>query len=320
MKGSQNSSQKNKKKKLITHAHFFDVIIILLLLNIAALAIVVFYIKKINSYKLPSQKISYVKVNSIPLPKDLESINASAAAYVVYDTETRTVVAGKNQSLRFSPASTAKVMTAILTLEHYNLSDYLTVPQNIYTVQGSKMNLVPGEEVSVETLLYGMLLPSGNDAAYTLAYYYPGSIGGFVRSMNRKAEELQLENTHFVDPAGYEDGNYTTAEELSKLGGYALSNEEFAKIVKTQSINLTNRALTHQFVLTNLNTLLSYPDVVGIKTGFTNEAGGVLLTAINKNGKILIVSVLKSPDRFSDTWDIMQFIREKVAFSLPQEH
>lgn len=320
MKGSQNSSQKNKKKKLIERAHFFDVIIILFLLNIAALAIVVFYIKKINSYHLPTQKLSFIKVNSIPLPKDLESINASAAAYVVYDTDTRTVVAGKNQSLRFSPASTAKVMTAILALEHYKLSDYLTVPPNIYAVQGSKMNLIPGEEVSVENLLYGMLLPSGNDAAYTIAHYYPGGIAGFVRSMNRKAEELQLENTHFVDPAGYEDGNYTTAEELSKLGGYALSKAEFAKIVKTRFINVSNKALTHQFVLTNLNTLLQYPDVIGIKTGFTNEAGGVLLTAINKNGKILIVSVLKSQDRFSDTWDIMQFIREKVAFSLPQEH
>lgn len=309
-----------KHKKIVAHVHFFDVVIILLLLDIAAAVIVVFYIQKINSYLLPAIKHPYIKVSSIPLPGDLSSINASAAAYVVYDTSTRTVVAGKNQSLRFSPASTAKVMTAILSVEHYKLNDYLTIPSNIYIVQGSKMNLVPGEEVSVENLLYGMMLPSGNDAAYTLAYYYPGGIDGFVRAMNRKAEELQLENTHFVDPAGYEDGNYTTAEELTRLGSFALQKSELAKIVKTRSIQVANRTGTHQFYLNNLNELLEYDDVVGIKTGFTNEAGGVLLTAINKKGKLFIVAVLKSQDRFSDTWDIMQFIREKVAFSFPKDN
>lgn len=319
MKDSQHSSQKNKSNKNKVHAHFFDVVIILLLLNIAAVAVVVFYVKKINSYKLSAVNSTYLKINSIPLPGDLNSINASAAAYVVYDPSTRSVVAGKNQSLRFSPASTAKVMSAILAIEHYKVEDFLTVPENIYTIQGSKMNLVPGEEVSVENLLYGMMLPSGNDAAYTLAYYYPGGVDGFVRAMNRKAEELQLENTHFVDPAGYEDGNFTTAEELTRLGGYALEKPELAKIVKTRSIQVTNRTGTHQFVLNSLNSLLQYEDVVGIKTGFTNEAGGVLLTAIQKNDKILIVAVLKSPDRFSDTWDIMQFIREKVDFSFPKK-
>jgi D-alanyl-D-alanine carboxypeptidase len=314
------SSGPSKSKKIVAHAHFFDVVVILLLLNIAATAVVVFYIQKIKSYTLPPAKYHYIKINSIPLPGDLSSINASAAAYVVYDPTTRTVVAGKNQLLRFSPASTAKVMTAILAVEHYKLADFLTVPSDIYIVQGSKMNLSPGEEVSVENLLYGMMLPSGNDAAYTLAYYYPGGINGFVRAMNRKVKELQLENTHFVDPAGYEDGNYTTAEELARLGGYALQKAELAKIVRTRSISVTNRAGTHRFLLNNLNTLLQYEDVVGIKTGFTNEAGGVLLTAINKKGKLFIVAVLKSQDRFSDTWDIMQFIREKVAFSFPKEN
>ncbi len=318
-KRKKKSKSKSARKKIVAHAHFFDVIIILLLLDAAATAIVVFYIQKINSYTLPKNMHPYLKISSIPLPGDLSSINASAAAYVVYDLSTRAVVAGKNQSLRFSPASTAKVMTAVLAVEHYRLTDFLTVPPDIYVVQGSKMNLVPGEEVSVENLLYGMMLPSGNDAAYTLAYYYPGGIDGFVRAMNRKASDLQLENSHFVDPAGYEDGNYTTAEELARLGGYALLKDELAKIVRTRFIEVSNKTGNHKFFLTNLNTLLQYDDVVGIKTGFTNEAGGVLLTALKKNGKIFIVAVLKSQDRFSDTWDIIQFIREKVAFSFPKE-
>ncbi len=306
-----------KKKQKFSWNHFFDVIIILLLLDLIGIAILIFYVQRVDPYILPKPKNSFLKITSIPLSSDLDSINASAAAYVVFDTTTRAIVAGKNQNLRFAPASTAKVMTAVLTLEHYNPTDYLTVPSNIYTVQGSKMNLVPLESISVENLLYGMLLPSGNDAAYTLASNFPGGVDNFIKEMNKKADLLKLSNTRFLDPAGYEDGNFTTAEELARLGAYAMRNPEFAKIVKTKFIQLNNASFTHQFFLHNLNELLQFDDVVGIKTGFTNEAGGVLLTAVEKNGKLLIVSVLKSNDRFSDTRDLMQFIREKVAFSQP---
>lgn len=318
MKDSQPFPQKNNKKKF-SKAHFFDVVIILLLLDVTAFVLIIFYFQRINSYRLPTSKNPYLAITQIPLSSDLQSINASAAAYVVYDTSSRSVVAGKNQSLRFSPASTAKVMTAIIVLEHYKLSDYLTVPQNVYTVQGSKMNLVPGEQVSVENLLYGMLLPSGNDAAYTFAYHYPGGVVGFVNAMNDKAKQFVLPNTHFIDPAGYEDGNYTTASELARLGAIAMGNPEFAKIVKTKSIQVTNKAATHTFFLTNLNELLIYDNVLGIKTGFTNEAGGVLLTAVKKGDTIFVVSVLKSGDRFLDTRDLMNFIMEKVDFSYPPE-
>lgn len=317
MKDSQSLPKKNKKQKNLPKAHIFDLAIILLLLDIAAIAIVAFYIQKINSYTIPQSKSTYLNISQIPLSPDLSSINASAEAYVVYDPETRSVVAGKNQNLRFSPASTAKVMSAVLALEHYNLDDNLTVPSNIYEVQGSKMNLIPLEKVSVRNLLYGMLLPSGNDAAYTIASNYPGGVEAFIKAMNDKAISLELRNTYFVDPAGYEDGNYTTGAELSRLGAYAMREEEFRKIVRTRFIKVTNTTLNHQFYLTNLNELLQFDNVLGIKTGFTNEAGGVLLTAIEKNGKMLIVAVLKSEDRFSDTKDLMNFIQEKVDFSYP---
>lgn len=320
MKDSQHLPKKNKNQKEIPKAHIFDIVLILLLLDVAAIAIVSFYIQKINSYVIPQSKSQYLKITQIPLSSDLSSINASAAAYVVYDTESRSVIAGKNQNLRFSPASTAKVMTSILVLEHYNLTQDLIVPPDIYSVQGSKMNLVPLERVSVENLLYGMLLPSGNDAAYTFAYNYPGGVRAFVAAMNAKAVDLRLTNTYFVDPAGYEDGNFTTGEELARLGAYAMQKKEFAKVVGTRYIQVSNSTLTHQFYLTNLNELLQYSNVVGIKTGFTNEAGGVLLTAIKKNGKMLIVAVLKSEDRFLDTKDIMHFIQEKVDFAYPSKN
>ena len=316
MKDSQHSLKKSKKKS--SRAHFFDIVIILVLLNVSALMVIIFYLQRINSYTLPKSKTDFVKVSSVPLSLDLNSINASAEAYVVYDASTRTVVAGKNQNLRFSPASTAKVMTALIALDYYKLDDYLTIPASVYSAVGSKMHLVPGEEVSVRNLLYGLMLPSGNDAAYTLAYYYPGGMKGFVDEMNRKAKQLKLTNTHFVDPAGYEDENYTTASELSRLGAKAMENEELKRIVKTRYIEVTNKTNTHTFYLTNLNELLMYDNVLGIKTGFTNEAGGVLLTAIRENNTLFIVTVLKSEDRFFDTKDLMNFIMEKVYFAIPQ--
>lgn len=317
MKGSHNHHKKSKKDKF-SKVHFFDTIFILFLLNTLAVVLVIFYWQRINSYSFPRIDKDFLQVKSIPLSLDLDSINASAEAYVVFDTSTRTIVAGKNQNIRFSPASTVKVMSAILALEHYNLDEYLTVPSNIYSVVGSKMHLLPGEEVSVRDLLYGMLLPSGNDAAYTIAYHYPKGVSGFVAAMNKKAKELRLTNTYFVDPSGYEDGNYTTASELARLGAYAMENPDFSEIVKTQYRETFNRSRSHAFYLSNLNELLSYDNVIGIKTGFTNEAGGVLLTAVKKDDTVFIVSVLKSENRFSDTRDLMDFISEKIRFAVPE--
>lgn len=313
MKGSQSLK---KKKNKFSKRHFFDTVIILALLNIALLVVIVFYVKDLL-LDSRAQSLPLLTVDTVPLPKDIESINASAAAYVVFDSKSRSVIASKNKDLRFSPASTAKVMSALVVLDHYNLEDYLMVPWNIYEIPGSRMHLVPGEEVKVIDLLYGMMLPSGNDAAYTFAYHYPGGYDAFVAKMNEKAVDYKLFNTKFKDPAGYDDGNFTTAEELARLGAIAMENEVLSKIVKTRYYEATNRAQNHAFYLQNLNELLIYDNVLGIKTGFTNEAGGVLLTALKKGDSIFIVCVLKSDDRFYDTRDLMEFIIEKVDFALP---
>ncbi len=316
MKDSQSSK---KKKNNFSRIHFFDTVIILGILNVALFTVGIFTFGAIKSFELPAISSKSLPVSSIPLPSDLEGINASAAAYVVFDSKSRTVIAGKNKDLRFSPASTAKVMSALLILSHYNLDDYLVVPSNIYEVEGSKMKLIPGEEIKVIDLLYGMMLPSGNDAAHTFAYHYKGGVENFVKDMNKKARELKLFNTHFKDPSGYGDGNYTTAEDLSRLGAIAMENPDLSRIVKTRYHEAYNRTFTHAFYLENLNELLVYDNVLGIKTGFTNEAGGVLLTAIQKGDSIFIVCVLKSNDRFYDTRDLMNFIMEKVNFALPAQ-
>lgn len=298
-------------------AHFFDLVIILLLLNVASIAVIIFYFQRIYHYTLPTSSHEYLKVTSIPLSESLDSINASAAAYVVYDTSSRSVVAGKNGNLRFSPASTAKVISALLIIDYYDLDKYLLVPDSIDLVQGSKMHLVKGEEIKVIDLLYGLMLPSGNDAAFVLAYHYKNGKEDFIADMNKKAQEFGLSNTYFLDPSGLGDGNFTTAEELARLGAFAMENKTFRDIVKTSEIEVNNKAGTHPFYLKNLNELLQYDNVLGIKTGFTNEAGGVLLTAIQKGDSLFVVSVLKSEDRFYDTKDLMSFIIEKVNFALP---
>lgn len=305
-------------KKTRQKLYFLDLIIILFLLNVVAFILIFLYLDKIHALAVTELSFPPIKITSIPdLPLDLEDVNASAAAYIVYDTSSRTVIAGKNQNLRFSPASTAKIMTALISLEHYKIDQYLKVPLAATTIEGSKMNLFTGEEISVRDLLYGMMLPSGNDAAYTLAYNYSGGVKEFVDEMNTKARQLKLENTHFTDPAGYEDNNYTTGIELARLASVAMENDIFRKIVATRFITVNNRYGTHPFFLQNLNELLAYSNVKGIKTGFTNEAGGVLVTAVEKDGKLLIVIVLKSSDRFYDTKDLMKFIDEKVQYSQP---
>lgn len=287
----------------------------LFLLSICLFGYLVFLLQELNVPIKKDDGLHFKSISSIPRAELSNGIiNASASAYLVYDISSRSIVAGKNENLRFSPASTAKIMTALLSLEHYNLDDYVIVP-NLTGVQGSKMDLYQGEEIRIIDLLYGLMLPSGNDAAYTLSYYYPGGREGFVSAMNKKAQDLQMVNTYFADPAGYEDTNYTTATELARLAATAMENKTFAQIVRTRQIYVYDRTLTAVHNLRNINELLKYDEVVGIKTGFTNEAQGVLVTAIKQDGKTLIVVVLKSPDRFYDTQTLMEFIREKVRYT-----
>lgn len=314
MKGSQSSK---KKKNKFSRRHFFDTVVILAILNVIAFILIVFYKQQIIYNTSPQSGHKQISIDSIPLPLDIDSINASAAAYVVFDTKNRTVIAGKNKDLRFSPASTAKVMSALVALDYYDPEQYLVVPDNIYSVQGSKMRLIPGEEVKVVDLIYGMMLPSGNDAAYTIAYYYKNGYDDFIKAMNEKADELKLFNTEFKDPAGLDDGNYTTGEDLVRLGAYAMQNDLLSKVVGTRYHEVYSKDFTHTFYLENLNELLVFDNVKGIKTGFTNEAGGVLLTALEKGDTLFIVCVLKSNDRFYDTRDLMEFIIQKVEFALP---
>lgn len=321
MKDSQKKKKTKKSKTiptpkaLIKKVNLFYIGLILFLFTSVLFIYLLYLFHQINQVYVNTNTYSEIKITSVPnFPKDNGVINASSEAYVVFDKDSRSVLAGKNQNLRFSPASTAKIMTAILSLEQYNKENYVVVP-NLASVSGSSMHLFAGEEIQIENLLYGMMLPSGNDAAYTLASLNANGVDGFVAEMNKKARELQMVNTYFTDPAGFDDTNYTTAKELARLASYAMDNPTFAQIVKTREKIVYDKYGNYIHSLKNLNELLRYENVIGVKTGFTNEAGGVLVTAVVHNNKTLIVVVLKSQDRFFDTQDLMNFIEEKIQYS-----
>lgn len=235
----------------------------------------------------------------------------NAKAYIVYAPEPRVIINSKNPYFRFSPASTAKVMTALVALGYYRLDTVLTV-RNIKMVTGSKMGLKDNETITARNLLYGLLLPSGNDAAAVLAQNYPGGENKFINQMNKTAQELGLKNTKFTDPAGLRDDNYTTAFDLARLSAFALKKNVFATIVKTPSIQVKSIDSVWTHSLTNLNQLLSNNDVTGVKTGFTNEAGGVLITSAVRDGKTYIIVVMKSLDRFADSSMLLNNVVRRI--------
>lgn len=301
-----------KKSSLLLLAVFF------VILNCILFLVFLYLIFAINSQKLA--KIPGISENiSFSYFKKRPDLLSTSKALVIYDATHKNVLLSKNENLRFSPASTAKIMAALVALEKYQDSDVLLYSTSLIKSDSSKMGLLVGESISFQNLLYGMMLPSGNDAAQLIALNYPGGDDAFVKRMNEKAKELGLLNTHFVDPAGYEDENYSTAYDLALLGAYALKNSELARVVGTKQKTVLDVSGTIPHVLKNLNELLSINGVNGIKTGFTNEAEGVLVSSFFHNNTQYIMVVLRSKDRFSDTRDLITGIIEDLkseSFSL----
>lgn len=237
---------------------------------------------------------------------------SSAKALVVYDLNSKTILLSKNKNLRFSPASTTKVMSALVALEKLDPEEILTVNALKSIPDSSRMGLFLGEKINVLNLIYGMLLPSGGDASQVLAQNYPGGEEEFVNRMNKKAQILKMNNTSFTDPAGYNDSNYSTASDLVKLGEAALKDSLISEIIKTQKITVFNEDSTISHKLINLNELLDIKGVNGIKTGFSNEAEGVLITSFKNNGEEYLIVVLGSKDRFYDTKLLIRGIIEDL--------
>lgn len=234
--------------------------------------------------------------------------------YIVYDRISKSMIIGKNEDVKSAMASTTKIMTTIVILEKSDLDETVTVSAKAGGTGGSRLGLKRGDKASVKDLLYGLMLRSGNDAAVALAEHVGGSVKGFAELMNEKAIELGLTNTHFVTPHGLDDANhYTTALELAKLTDYAMDNETFAKIVGTKSTTIYINNQSRQ--INNTNELLGVLNgVVGVKTGFTNNAGRCLVTETKRNNMDIITIVLGADtkkDRTKDSVNLIEYTFSK---------
>lgn len=295
------------KKKLIKSNFLFIPIFLVFILSI----LVAFDIYQKGKYlwiATNSYNINY-KVKDYPFLKKNYSPFITARSALIVDKDSKVIIFEQNKNFRFSPASTTKIMTAIVGLEHYNLTDVLEIKET--TLEGSVLGLVQGQKMTFENLMYAMMLPSANDAALAIAQNYPGGERKFVDQMNKKAEALNLKNTHFDDPAGLSDINgYTTAVELFQIASYALDNKVFAKIVSAPRKSIADVS-GYPYALFSKNKLLGVEGVNGIKTGFTEEAGDVLVTSKNSDGHTIIIVVLKSQDRFADTYELLQLVNSE---------
>ena len=250
------------------------------------------------------------------------SINSRAA--IVYERSSGIVLYSKNENEKRKMASTTKIMTAIVVIENSNLNDIITISQKAASTGGSRLGLHTGDKISIENLLYGLLLCSGNDAAVALAESVGNSIDGFANLMNQKSTELGLHSTHFVTPHGLDDDNhYTTAYELAIITNYALNNKTFCKFVSTKNHTITINNSPKN--LSNTNELLgNLEGVYGVKTGFTNGANRCLVTSVKRNNMDLICIVLGADtkkDRTRDSIALIEYsfktfktidIREKI--------
>ena len=228
--------------------------------------------------------------------------------YAIYDRLSGRCIYGKDENKQTAMASTTKIMTAMIIIENCKLTDSVTVSAKAAGTGGSRLGLKKDDIITVNDLLYGLMLRSGNDAAVALAIHTAGSIEKFADLMNAKAIKLGLKNTHFVTPHGLDnEEHYTTAYELAKLTDYALKNETFAKIVKTQSTTITINNSPKQ--INNTNELLGNVNgVYGVKTGFTNNAGRCLVTSVKRDDMDLIIVVLGADTRKDRAKDSMKLI------------
>ena len=226
----------------------------------------------------------------------------SAKSAVVIDAKTGRILYEEDAHIRRGMASTTKIMTALVALENASLDMLVTVDPRACGVEGSSVYLFENEKITMETLLYALMLQSANDAAEAIAYAIAGSIEGFADMMNQKADELGLTATHFDNPHGLDgDTHYTTAYELALIAAYAMGNERFAEIVATEKkiVPLHNGEASR--LLINHNRLLKeYDDIIGVKTGYTKKCGRTLVSAAEKDGVRLICVTLDDGNDWAD--------------------
>lgn len=237
----------------------------------------------------------------VPVPVGADQLQIAGAVGLVADNKTGEILYGQNFADKKPIASLVKIMTALVALEHGDLDSQIVVSKRAASVGENAMGISEGEVYTLRELLYGMLLNSGNDAATAIAEGVAGNVEMFVKWMNIKSSELSLKNTYFADPSGLDDSSYSTAEDLARLTHYALKYPEFRETVKTVEQEYPYSE-NHKYIslYNQTNLLTTYPGVLGVKTGFTEEAGLCLVTFAVNDGKEVLGVVLNSIDRKGD--------------------
>ena len=229
-------------------------------------------------------------------PCQAMAVSTSATATVLMDVDSGRVLYARNEDAKMLIASTTKIMTALVALENGDLHQSVEVSAEAAGTEGSSMYLRAGETLTLETLLYGLMLCSGNDAAIAVAQGVCGSTEKFVKLMNRKAKELGMTRTSFANPNGLDDpAHYSTARDMAVLACAAMNNETFSRIVSTRSVTVGGRTLT------NHNKLLSGVEgCIGLKTGYTKAAGRTLVSCVRRNGQRLVAVTLQDGNDWAD--------------------
>lgn len=228
------------------------------------------------------------------LPVKCNALSAEKA--ILMDAATGRILHKKNADSQSLIASTTKIMTALVVCEQCNVLDRMRIPKEAVGIEGSSMYLQEGEILTIQELLYGLMLHSGNDAAVALAIYCGGTVEGFAELMNDKARQLGMVNSHFENPNGLDaPGHYSTARDLAILAAYAMENPIFYKTVSTKTVAVGKRYLR------NHNKLLwQIEGADGVKTGYTRAAGRILVSSVTRDGRRLIAVTINAPDDWRD--------------------
>lgn len=267
--------------------------------------------KWIVSYQVPKNNSAVAgiqKYNSPPISSGLPLPIFSARSVFIKDITTDTTLYQMQATSPVPIASTTKIMTALVGVGHFKQNSVLTVKEGA-NIPGASVGLFSGEDLSFRSLLYGMLLSSGNDAAYAIAENFPGGVLGFVSEMNKKAKELNLENTHFNNPAGFDNpDHFSTAKDLATITEEALKDTTLSRVFATKETDIISLDKKYKHKLQNLNRLLSQvKGVLGVKTGTTPQSKENLVTLIERDDHRVLIILLGSDDRFIETTDLIDW-------------
>lgn len=295
-------------------------------MKLLALSIVFFATTLVLSFATKNQ-ISPVPIQKTSQAEDLPRYtprptispvaqpDLTATSVYILDVAKNEPLYAKNADLLIPPASTTKMLTALVAFHKFPLSGVITIPA--LTVEGQKMRLFRGEQLSTESLLYGLLVFSANDAAETFALAYPGGRDAFIEAMNIEARNLGLQASVFKNPTGLDDASHvSTAREMAMLGGAVMREGKLRQIVGTTRATVTSVNGKSIHYLANTNELLSsVPGVLGIKTGWTEESRENLVTYIERDNHAVIISLFGSDDRFGETKKLIDWVYTNAVWN-----